>query len=122
MGRMRSERARAILVFIAGVVVLLVAVGGGTASAAARAPGYWLAAADGGGFSFNASFDGSGYSATPNACSFSPQAPSTLDGSLGCSAIAATPSGDGYWLLNAYRSATAYGQAGSAAQSGCTSL
>jgi hypothetical protein len=119
---MKSERARAASVFIAGVVLFSVTVADGTASAAARAPGYWLAAADGGVFSFNASFDGSGYSSTPNACSFSPQAPSTLDGSLGCSAIAATPSGDGYWLLNAYRSATAYGQADSAAQSGCTSL
>ena len=53
---------------------------------------------------------------------FSPQAPSTLNGALGCDAIASTPTGNGYWLLNAFRSAMAFGQAGQAVQIGCTSL
>jgi hypothetical protein len=84
-------------------------------------PGYWLVGADGGVFSFGAPFYGSG--ATPSgACDFSPQPPSTLNGSSGCAAIASTPSGDGYWLLNSFRSATAFGQAAQVLQAGCTSL
>jgi hypothetical protein len=87
-------------------------------------PGYWLAGADGGVFTFNAPFYGSGVPTpgSPGACSFSPQPPSMLSGALGCSAIAATPSGNGYWLLNAYRWATAYGQAGMPSQSGCVGV
>ena len=85
----------------------------------ATSPGYWLAGADGGVFSFNAPFYGSG--ATPvGACTFSPQPPSTLDGSLGCGGIAATPTGDGYWLLNKYRYPTAFGLAASLSQANCT--
>ena len=85
------------------------------------APGYWLAGADGGVFSFGAHFYGSGV-APPGPCDFSPQAPSTLNGTLGCGTIASTPSGNGYWLLNSFRSAMAFGQAGQALQIGCTSL
>jgi hypothetical protein len=81
--------------------------------------GYWLAGADGGVFSFDAPFYGSG-TTPPGACYFSPQAPSTRDSVLGCVAIASTPSGSGYWLLNAFRSSTAFGQAGQALQAGCT--
>jgi hypothetical protein len=84
-------------------------------------PGYWLAGADGGVFSFAAPFHGSGTTA-PDACSFSPQPPSQLNGALGCDAIAATPNGNGYWLVNANRWVTAFGQAGQPAQTGCTSL
>ncbi len=83
--------------------------------------GYWLAGADGGVFSFGAPFYGSG-TATPAACGFSPQPPSTLNAAFGCDAIASTPSGNGYWLLNAYRWATAFGQAGQPDQIGCTGL
>ena len=83
------------------------------------APGYWLVGADGGVFSFGAPFYGSGV--TPlGACDFSPQAPSTESPVLGCDAMASTPSGNGYWLLNAFRSSTAFGQAGQALQAGCT--
>ena len=85
-------------------------------------PGYWLAAADGGVFSFNAPFYGSGaiHPGAPGICSFNPQPPSTLAGGLGCSAVAATPSGNGYWLLNAYKLAFPFGQAGP--NPACTSL
>jgi hypothetical protein len=84
-------------------------------------PGYWLVGADGGVFSFGAPFYGSG-TTPPGPCGFSPQPPSTLNAALGCAAIASTPSGNGYWLLNAYRWATAFGQAGQPDQTGCTGL
>lgn len=80
-------------------------------------PGYWLAGADGGVFSFGPPFFGPGQSA----CTFSPQPPSTANGALGCRGIAADPNGAGYWLLNAYRSATPFGNAALNPQS-CTSL
>lgn len=111
----------------AGIGLLLpsaAAAGSPTAagSASARqAPGYWLVGADGGVFSFGAPFFGSGIT-PPGACLFSPQSGSTYDATMGCAAIAATPSGNGYWLLNSFRSATAYGLAGQALKVGCTSL
>jgi hypothetical protein len=80
-------------------------------------PGYWLAGADGGVFSFNAPFFGSG---NAGACGFSPQPPSTLNSALGCSDIAADPAGAGYWLLNAFRLATPFG--GDQLSPSCTSL
>jgi hypothetical protein len=80
-------------------------------------PGYWLAGADGGVFGFGAPFFGPGQ----GACTFSPQPPSNLNGARGCRAIAADPDGAGYWLLNAYRSATPFGNAAWNPQS-CTSL
>jgi hypothetical protein len=85
-------------------------------------PGYWLVGADGGVFSFDAPFYGSATATSPGGCGFSPQPPSTLNARFGCDAIASTPSGNGYWLLNAYRWATAFGQAGQPDQSGCTGL
>ena len=103
-----------------GVLVLGAAPVNGAVAPAT--PGYWLAAADGGVFSFGAPFYGSGVRPPPGVCDFSPQSPSDLEGTMGCDAIASTPSGNGYWLLNAFRSATAFGQAGQALQSGCTSL
>jgi len=85
-------------------------------------PGYWLAAADGGVFAFNAPFYGSGalHPGAPGICSFNPQPPSMLAGGLGCSAVAATPSGNGYWILNAYKLAFPFGQSGPSPA--CTSL
>jgi len=86
-----------------------------------QAPGYWLAGADGGVFSFGAPFYGSGVT-VPGTCGFTPQPPSTVNAAFGCSAMASTPSGNGYWILNAYRSATGFGVANQPPQRGCTSL
>lgn len=89
-----------------------------------KSPGYWLAGADGGIFAFDAPFYGSGVaSGGLGACTFTPQPPSTLNGSLGCDAIAAPPGGTGYWVLNIVRQPTPFGQAGlGAPPGGCTSL
>jgi hypothetical protein len=82
------------------------------ASAAAPSAGYWLAGSDGGVYAFNAPFFGSGYGGPgPGACTFTPQAPSPLNGALGCSAIASTSTGNGYFLLNQFRGATPFGSA-----------
>jgi hypothetical protein len=119
---------RRILVALALSSVGLLSVGATPSNAAATSSptpptaGYWLAGADGGVFSFGAPFYGSGVAPPPGACGFSPQPPSTLSGTMGCDAIASTPSGNGYWLLNAFRSATAYGQAAQSPPVGCTSL
>jgi hypothetical protein len=95
------------------VLGFITAAGGSRASAVpSAAPAYWLAGADGGVFSFGAPFFGSAAAAGQIACAFSPQPPSKLNGALGCDGIAPNPDGQGYWLLNAYRSATPYGNAG----------
>ena len=107
--------------FLATVVFGALLCTGGSAGAGpiSPAPGYWLVGADGGVFSFNAPFYGSG--STPvGPCTFSPQPPSTLDASLGCGGIAATPTGNGYWLLNRYRYPAAFGQAASLNQGNCS--
>ncbi len=106
---------------LVGAGVLLVGASPVNAATVRPTPGYWLAGADGGVFAFNAPFYGSG-TAVPATCGYAPQPPSTLISTLGCDAIASTPNGSGYWLLNAYRWATAFGQAGQPDQSGCTSL
>jgi hypothetical protein len=98
---------------LAGAGMLLVGATPVNAATVQPTPGYWLAGADGGVFAFNAPFYGSG-TTVPATCGFSPQPPSTLNATLGCDAIASTPSGSGYWLLNAYRWTTAFGQAGQA--------
>jgi len=91
----------------------------------ASGPGYWLAGADGGVFAFGAPFYGSGSlaSGTPPPCSFTPQAPSTLNASEGCTAIGGVSNGSGYWLLNSYRQPTPFGGAGYVGGNyGCSSL
>jgi hypothetical protein len=105
------------------LVIGFVTIAGGSPTGAAPPanPGYWLAGADGGVFSFGAAFFGSGSAAGQIACGFSPQPPSTLNSALGCVGIASDPDGQGYWLLNVYRSATAYGSA-ALNSSNCTSL
>jgi len=117
MGVRRAATAVALL--CAGVLCLAPTHAG--AAPPQATPGYWLLGADGGVFSFGAPFYGSGTS-SPGTCGFSPQPPSSLNGAFGCDAIASTPSGSGYWLVNAYRWVTAFGQAGQPVRTGCTSL
>ena len=118
---MTTIRRTVALLTLACIGVPLTGSPAANAATAPPAPGYWLAAADGGIFSFGAPFYGSGAIPT-GTCGFTPQPPSTLNASFGCGAIAATPSGNGYWLVNAYRWVTAFGHAGEPAQVGCTSL
>jgi hypothetical protein len=117
----RVGQAAALILAVSG---LFVSPASGTpkTTATTPVPGYWLAGADGGVYSFNAPYFGSVFAPDGSAaCSFSPQPPSSLNSGLGCSAIAADPDGAGYWLLNAYRSATPFGGAQLSPQS-CTSL
>jgi hypothetical protein len=110
-----------VVLTLVGAGVLLVGAASVNAATVQPTPGYWLTGADGGVFAFNAPFYGSG-TTVPTTCGYSPQPPSALISTFGCDAIASTPNGSGYWLLNAYRWATAFGQAGQPTQSGCTSL
>ena len=112
--------ATATLIAACGIPLLLTP-SSAVATPAPTSPGYWLAGADGGVFSFDAPFYGSG-SAPAGPCTFSPQPPSTRDAALGCGAIATTPTGGGYWLLNVFRFPSAFGTAASPDQSGCTGL
>ncbi len=92
---------------------LVAALTGSTASAVVVERGYRLLGADGGVYAFGASFGGSP-APSPGTC-----APNTLDRSLPdgtCLAMAATPDGRGYWIMNAssglvlsFGSATRYG-------------
>ena len=117
---MSIRRSLMVLAFACAAALWTAPTQAGAAPARAR-PGYWLLGADGGVFSFGAPFDGSG-TTTPGTCGFSPQPPSTLPAAFGCGAIASTPSGNGYWILNVFRWATAFGSAGQPAQRGCTGL
>ncbi|HEY4928575.1 MAG TPA: hypothetical protein VIH95_05445 [Acidimicrobiales bacterium] len=112
-------------------LVLLIALAGagvwapGPAQARPASGGYWLAGADGGVFSYAAPFYGSGVPVPggPAPCMFTPQPPSTLTASQGCTAIGGVADGSGYWLLNLARQPTPFGGAGfSGADTGCTSL
>jgi hypothetical protein len=116
---MRRLRRVMVVLLFACTWTLLAAPVGANAAPPPRAPGYWLVGADGGVFSFGAPFYGSGVT-VPGTCGFNPQPPSTLNAAFGCSAMAPTPSGNGYWILNAYRSATPFGVADQLR--GCTSL
>jgi hypothetical protein len=104
---MRIWRCRSAVGLMAAVTaaVGLVVVAG---PAGAATPGYWLSAADGGVFSFNAPFLGS-----PAGTADCPPGPMDRNEPFGtCSAIAARPDGKGYWALNGDESKVfAYGTA-----------
>jgi len=121
---MATSRRTLLLVLIATVGAVGLAPSPALAQPASG-PGYWLAGADGGVFAFSAPFFGSGSVTTgsPPPCTFTPQAPSTLPGADGCTAIGAMAGGAGYWLLNGYRQPAPFGGAGFVGgHSGCTSL
>jgi hypothetical protein len=123
------------------VLLTLVGVGQGDAVPALRSaatappatpvptPGYWLVGADGGVFSFNAPFYGSGLSSNGSATDC-PYLPGTLGQSVtvgsisseGCTAMAATPGGSGYWIADSDQLPAAFGSSPSPQGAGCTSL
>jgi len=117
-GTSRAGRAvRALLVAPAVVVAfaLLTPAGATPVSAVQTASGYRLLSGDGGVFSFGAArFFGSAAS-DPTKCPTNPPDRSMPHGS--CVAIASTPDGDGYWILNratgklfGFGGAASYGQ------------
>jgi hypothetical protein len=84
------------------------------AAAVPSSPGYWLVAGDGGVFSFHAPFHGSAAS-NPTRCPRNTTDRSHPDGT--CFAIAATPDGGGYWILNGDKGTIfRFGNAGSFGQ------
>ena len=95
-------------VLVATVVALAVALL--AAPAGAAGPGYWLLGSDGGVFSFGVPFFGSA-ATPPSLC-----APNTSDREFPdgtCLALAPTPDGGGYWILNVDTGTiTAFGNAG----------
>ncbi len=89
------------------VVMAIIAPAAPASSFPAFRPGYWLVAGDGGVFGFGVPFYGSAAS-DPTRCmsSFGPP-----EGE--CFAIAATPNGGGYWILNGHTGKIArFGDAG----------
>ncbi len=131
VARLRGDRGmqgwRCTVAIVVSSVASVLLIAPLPAGAAPPPPGYWLGAADGGVFAFHAPFYGSGalHPGAPGPCSFTPQSPSPLNAALGCDALAATPSGSGYWLLNVSRfpphpfgQAAQFGGPGT----GCTSL
>jgi len=100
------------------VGALMLASGPAGAGPIGTSSGYWLAGADGGVFSFNAPFYGSagGFN---GACLIT-VLPSPNNTQSACGAIAATPTGDGYWLLNRSRGPTAFGKAAPFNVANCT--
>jgi hypothetical protein len=113
---------------ISALLALLNATQAGAAQApgsgtTVSAPGYWLLGADGGVFSFNAPFYGSGLpsGASPTDCPYEPGTSGPSISSNGCTAVAATPTGSGYWIADSSQLPAAFGSA-PASQAGCTSL
>jgi hypothetical protein len=98
----------------------------GGAGAPPTSPGYWLVGGDGGVFAFHAPFHGASTPSAPvgSSCGFPP--PSLYDYQhVFCTAIAAAPSGSGYWLLDVWDPvAFPFGQVGPPPASGtdCTIL
>ena len=82
-------------------------------------PGYWLAGDDGGVFAFNAPFYGS---AASNGAADCPNPPGPPVTDHGCTAIAATPTGSGYWIADETLLPTALGAATPWQTGGTTSL
>jgi hypothetical protein len=129
-GRMarRSRRLLFAIGLLSAAACFLVPSPVASAAPASESPGYWLAGADGGVFAFDAPFYGSGalHPDTPGQCAIIPgelgflgrwTAPATT---LGCTAIAATKNGEGYWLLNSWLLGKGYGGAG--LYDGCQSI
>ena len=121
---MRTVRQVAALLAFACIGVPLTVPTTASAATTPATPGYWLAGADGGVYSFGAPFYGSGVGpADPHPCDFTPQPPSPpVNPAFGCGAISAAPDGSGYWLLNRFRTATGFAQAGLVPPLSCSPL
>jgi hypothetical protein len=114
------------------ISIVLIFLGAGQAEAAqgprsaptAASPGYWLVGADGGVFSFNAPFYSSGLpsSGSPTDCPYVPGTSGPSISNDGCTAIAATPTGSGYWIADTSQLPAAFGAATPWQGAGCTSL
>jgi hypothetical protein len=97
-------------VLVAVLTGLSFTLGVATPTAAATAPGYWLVGGDGGVFSFGAPYDGS---AAADAAKCPPNTVDRHHATGQCFAIASTPDGGGYWILNGDKGAIyRFGDAG----------
>jgi hypothetical protein len=85
------------LSFVLFVVLLFAALVAPPAQAVVQPSGYWLVSGDGGVFSFRAPFFGS---AASDATKCPPNTVDRTHPNGQCFAIASTPSGGGYWILN----------------------
>jgi hypothetical protein len=90
------------VIAVVGLWLVGAPIGAGVASAVSAtapqstsAPGYWLLGADGGVFAFGAPFFGNPQTRGPNIC----MAPVASNPWV-CRSIAATSSGDGYWIVS----------------------
>jgi hypothetical protein len=135
---MRMARALTVgfLVVVAALLVGAVpARAAGLAPHSSPIPGYWLVGADGGVFSFNAPFEGSGAptSGSPGVCpfAFGPtiniSAASLANSghvlsSRNCVGIARSGGSSGYWIANFTSLPSAFGSAAALGQLGCSSL
>jgi ribosomal protein L24E len=100
---------------IVAIILAISSIGGTAPVGAVVPPGYRLLAGDGGVFTFgSASFHGSAAS-DPSKCPTNPPDRFLPDGS--CVALASTPDGGGYWILNrALGNVYPFGDAGSFGQ------
>jgi len=92
-----SVVALAVALLVALLVALVVVWPRMPAGATAIRSGYWTLGGDGGVFTFGTVFEGSA-AADPRRCP--PNATDRTDPSGTCWAMAATPDGHGYWILN----------------------
>jgi hypothetical protein len=96
-----AARLRALVVIAIALAASSIQPAGGAqlavAGPSATSPGYWLLGGDGGVFAFGAPFFGSAAS-DPTRCPANTTDRTLPDGT--CQAIAATPDGGGYWILN----------------------
>jgi hypothetical protein len=111
---MHMVRRTLTVAVLALLVTVLAAPTQGGAAPPPTVPGYWLVGGDGGVFAFNAPFYGSSTPSAPlgSSCGFPPPVQYDYQ-QVFCTAIAPTPSGSGYWLVDLWDlTAFPFGQAG----------
>ena len=115
----RIAAAGTVLFLMLGLASASSATSNGHGTPSDPLPGYWLAGDDGGVFAFNAPFYGSAASNSAADCPNPPGPPVT---DHGCTAIAATPTGSGYWVADETQLPIAFGAATPWQTGGTTSL